>query len=128
MYTRLITRFAPLSVLLLAAPARFADAITSGDKIPSAEEETAVPIEGDISIEGILAVGRNIANILIAVVAIVAVIFIVIGGLQYVISGGDDERVKKARDYLIYGIVGLVVALLAFGVVSLANSIVEDVR
>jgi hypothetical protein len=122
MITRLVTRFAPLSALLLAAPANLMAQI---ETIPDASGEAAQPLEGDVSIEGILSVGRTIANILIAVVAIVAVIFIVIGGLQYVISGGDEERVKKARDYLIYGIVGLVVALLAFGVVSLANSIIE---
>ena len=122
MYTRLITRFAPLSVLLFTVPVKFAGAT---HEIPDAEGADVAPIEGDISIEGILSVGKTIANILIAVVAIVAVIFIVIGGLQYVVSGGDEERVKKARDQLIYGIVGLVVALLAFGVVSLANSIIE---
>ena len=122
MYTRLITRFAPLSVLLFTVPVKFAGAT---HEIPDAEGADVAPIEGDISIEGILSIGKTIANILIAVVAIVAVIFIVIGGLQYVVSGGDEERVKKARDQLIYGIVGLVVALLAFGVVSLANSIIE---
>ncbi len=48
----------------------------------------------------------------------VSVIFIIIGGLRYITSGGDAEKVKKAKNTLLYACIGLGVAVLA-GVITL---------
>jgi hypothetical protein len=40
------------------------------------------------------------------------------GGLQYVISSGDSKRVESAKSTILYAIIGIVVALLAFAIVS----------
>jgi hypothetical protein len=76
-------------------------------------------------VDMILEVGRALANVLIAVVSILSVIFIVLAGLQFVTSGGDEEKVRKARDYILYAIIGLVVALLSFGVTSIVNELID---
>ena len=54
---------------------------------------------------------------------IVAVIMVIIGGFTYMTSQGDPGKTKKARDTILYGIIGLVIALLAFAIVNfvLAN-------
>jgi hypothetical protein len=52
-------------------------------------------------------------------VGAVCVVFIVIGGIKYATSGGDSEKVKKAKDTLLYAVIGLAVALLAGVIVSL---------
>lgn len=52
-------------------------------------------------------------NILSAVVGVVAVIMIVIGGFKYVTSGGDASSVSSAKQTIIYAIIGLVVAAAA---------------
>lgn len=61
---------------------------------------------------------QTVANILIFIVGIIAVIMLIIGGIRYAISGGDDSNVKAAKNTILYAIVGLVVAFLAFAAVN----------
>ena len=60
----------------------------------------------------------NILNVVIGVLGIVAVIVIIIGGIQYMTSTGDAGKVKKAKDPILYGVIGLVVVILAFAIVN----------
>ena len=60
----------------------------------------------------------NILNVVIGVLGIVAVIVIIIGGIQYMTSTGDAGKVKKAKDTILYGVIGLVVVILAFAIVN----------
>ena len=60
----------------------------------------------------------NIINAIITVLGIVAVIFIIIGGVQYMTSTGDAPKVKKARDTILYAVIGLAVCVLAFIIVN----------
>lgn len=59
-----------------------------------------------------------ISNILIFLVGAIAVIMLIFGGLRYVTSTGDAARVKAAKDTILYGIIGVVVAILAFAIVN----------
>ncbi len=60
----------------------------------------------------------NILNAVIGVLGIVAVIVIIIGGVQYMTSAGDSSKVKKAKDTILYGVIGLIVVILAFAIVN----------
>lgn len=60
----------------------------------------------------------TIANILIFLVGAIAVIMLIWGGLQYVISAGDSKRVESAKSTILYAIIGIVIAILAFAIVS----------
>ncbi len=68
---------------------------------------------GNISLE--TSIG-NILNGVYLLVGIIAVIFIVVGGVNYTLSQGDPSKVKKAKDTILYGIIGLIVVLLAFAI------------
>lgn len=59
-----------------------------------------------------------IINVALGVIGLVAVVMIILGGVQYTTSSGDAAKVKKAKDTIMYGIIGLVVALLAFAIVN----------
>ena len=48
----------------------------------------------------------------------IAVLIVVIAAMQYVISAGDPQKVAKAKDAIIYAMVGLGVAILAFAIVT----------
>ena len=48
----------------------------------------------------------------------IAVLMVVIGGFQYVLSNGDPQRAAKARNTIIYALVGLAISLSAFLIVS----------
>ena len=65
---------------------------------------------------------NTIINVVLGVLGIVAVVIIILGGVQYTTSAGDPGKVKKAKDTILYGIVGLIVALLAFAIVNFVLS------
>ena len=53
------------------------------------------------------------------VLGLVAVIMIIVGGLKFVLSGGDANKVADAKKTIIYAIVGIVIAVLAVTIVHL---------
>lgn len=61
---------------------------------------------------------RTITNILLFLVGAISVIMLVIGGIRYVVSGGDQQAVTNAKNTILYAIVGIVVAFLAFAAVN----------
>ncbi len=60
----------------------------------------------------------RIVNMIIFIVGAVAVLMIVIGGLRYTLSGGDQSAVSTAKNTIIYSVVGLVVSLMSFAIVN----------
>lgn len=56
---------------------------------------------------------HTVVNLLSAIVGIVAVIMIIIGGFRYITSGGNDTSVTAAKNTILYAIIGLVVVALA---------------
>lgn len=64
----------------------------------------------------------NAINTVIMIIGALSVIMIIIGGLRYVLSGGDAAGLKSAKDTILYALVGLAVALLSFTLVSFVIS------
>lgn len=60
----------------------------------------------------------DIINAVLYVVGILAVVMVIIGGVQYTTSGGDSAAVTKAKNTILYGIIGLVIAVLAYAIVN----------
>ncbi len=60
----------------------------------------------------------GILNGIIAVLGLVCVVVMIIGGVNYMTSSGDAGKVKKAKDTILYGLIGLVVCILAFALVN----------
>ncbi len=54
-----------------------------------------------------------VINIFSVIVGVAAVIMIIVGGLRYIISGGDSGNVTSAKNTILYAIIGLVVVALA---------------
>lgn len=68
---------------------------------------------------------KRIIDTFLFVLGVVAVIMIVHSGMKYVISRGDPEGVKSAKNTLLYAVVGLIVAILAYAIVGFVISIFE---
>ena len=60
----------------------------------------------------------NVVRILVALSGALAVIFIIVGGLFYVVSSGDPARIKRAKDILKESITGLIITLMAYSVIT----------
>ena len=112
-------------VVGVALPVSAADAVTivcpDGTKVTGTYENCSATAEGEHrSLFGTL---QMVINIVLGVLAFITVAMIIIGGISYSTSQGDPGKVKKAKDTILYGVIGLVIALLAFAVVNfvLAN-------
>ncbi|MEI6237334.1 MAG: pilin [Candidatus Saccharibacteria bacterium] len=55
----------------------------------------------------------NVVQLFALIGGVVAVIWIIYGGFKFVLSDGDSGRIQEARKTIIYGVVGLVVLLMA---------------
>src|SRR4051812_5235589 len=64
------------------------------------------------------AIFGSITNTLIFLVGAISVIMIVIGGLRYVTSNGDAKAVEGAKNTITYAVIGIIVAIAAFAIVS----------
>ncbi len=65
---------------------------------------------------------RQVTNTILYIVGIIAVIMLIVGGIKYVISGGDAKKVTDAKNTVLYAIIGLVIAFLAFAIVNFVIS------
>ena len=61
---------------------------------------------------------KQITNTILYIVGIIAVIMLIVGGIKYVISGGDAKKVTDAKNTVLYAIIGLVISFLAFAIVN----------
>lgn len=55
----------------------------------------------------------RIINIFSLIVGVVAVIMIIFGGFKYITSGGEPEKIKTAKQALVYALIGLIIVALA---------------
>lgn len=59
----------------------------------------------------------------IGFVGAASVIFLVIGGVRYAMLYGNEEGVEKAKNQVVYAIVGLLVALLSYTIVTIVSNL-----
>ena len=64
----------------------------------------------------------TVINVATGIVGFVAVVILIYGGVQYTLSAGDSAKVKRAKDTIMYGVIGLVIAILAFAIVNFVIS------
>jgi multisubunit Na+/H+ antiporter MnhB subunit len=65
---------------------------------------------------------KTITNVLLFLIGAISVIMLIIGGIRYVVSGGDSSAVQSAKNTILYAIVGVVVAILAYAVVNFVTT------
>jgi len=65
----------------------------------------------------------TITRIVIASAGASAVIFIIIGGIEMLTAYGNDEKITNAKKTITYAIVGLLVALLSYAIVTIISSV-----
>lgn len=60
----------------------------------------------------------QISTTMLFILGAIAVVMVIIGGIRYTTSGGDPQQTKAAKDTVLYAVIGLVVALLAYAIVA----------
>ena len=73
----------------------------------------------DFGKDGLLGLFATITNGLLGMIATFSVLFIIIGGFQYVLAMGNDELAEKGKKSITWAIRGLVIAILAWSIIAI---------
>lgn len=73
---------------------------------------------------GATGVFTRITNTILFAVGIISVVMLILGGLRYIISGGDSKKVTDAKNTIMYAIIGLIIAILSYAIVNFVISAV----
>lgn len=65
---------------------------------------------------------KTVIDVMLLIVGLIAVLFVVIGGMRYVFSAGDAAAAKSAKNTIIYALIGLILAILSYGIVNFVLS------
>ena len=68
----------------------------------------------------------NIINFILEFAAGIAILMIIIGGIMYMVSGGNDDRVGKAKKLITNAVLGLIVIILAGIIVAFVSDFAKD--
>ena len=104
---------AALSVALFLTPhaSAFEGTIQSGADAARGNGQTA-------NLFGSTGIFSTITNVLLFILGAISVIMIIIGGLRYVISGGNSTNVTAAKNTILYAIVGVIIALQSYAIIN----------
>lgn len=69
---------------------------------------------------------NNIVKVMVGIAGAVAVVYMVIGGFQYITSSGHPEKLDKAKKTLLYSGIGLGIVLIAYTIVDFVSSMVRS--
>ena len=75
-------------------------------------------IENPLEAESFTQLFAGIANWVAGFVATLAVLMVIIGGLQYMISGGNEEKTKAARRTIQWALIGLIIVLMSWSLLQ----------
>ncbi|MBI2598717.1 hypothetical protein HYW40_00645 [Candidatus Curtissbacteria bacterium] len=71
---------------------------------------------------GIVDVMRNIIRFILIVAFIIAFIMLIVGGIRWMMAGGDEKAVEKARGTITSALIGMVVVLVSFALIKLVET------
>lgn len=117
------TAGAATAVLLTTSLPTFAadcDDVTSGGIQGGAD--CAAPEGAATSLFGDGGIFSRITSALLFLVGAISVIMLIIGGIRYVVSAGDQNAVTGAKNTILYAIVGIIVSFLAYAAVSFVTN------
>ncbi len=87
----------------------------------AAQLDTGIDVVGEATQLGkkdLRETAGSIINVALGFLGVVAVVVVLIGGFQYMTAGGSEEKVGKARKWIISGIIGLAIILSAYAITS----------
>lgn len=61
---------------------------------------------------------KTITNAALFLIGAISVLMLIYGGIRYTLSAGDSKAVTDAKNTILYAIIGIIVALLAYAIVN----------
>ncbi len=76
------------------------------------------PMSSQEFIKSLPLIAVAVVEILLRLAALVAIGYIIYGGIQYVVAQGESDKLKKARQTIINALIGLAIAIMSTGLVA----------
>ncbi|MEK7580570.1 MAG: hypothetical protein AAB465_03115 [Patescibacteria group bacterium] len=108
-----------IGLFLIVAPSILAQE-NPLDALQSTAETAGLKGETDVTV----IIGR-IINIVLGFLGLIAVVIIIIGGFMWMTSGGDEPKIKKAKDLILNGVIGLLIIVISY---AAARFVVERLQ
>ncbi len=67
---------------------------------------------------------NNVTSTILYVLGILSVVMLIIGGVKYAMSAGDAKAVTDAKNTILYALIGLVIAILAYAIVNFVLGVI----
>ena len=93
-----------------------------GSKNPGAANIAACNIDPDHKTDDLISDTNKIINVVLGVLGVVAVGVVIYGGFLFLTAQGDPGRIKKGKDSITWGIIGLIIALLSWSIINFVLS------
>ena len=68
---------------------------------------------------------RGIIGVIINILIVLATLMLILGIFRYITSGGDEEKLKSGRSYILYGIIGIALMVLIRGFINIAIETIQ---
>ena len=98
---------------ILAAPA--VGAVNVFDQCSSNADAAVCKAQNDDNATNMITI---VINTLLFIIGIIAVIMIIVGGIRYTLSNGNASSTKEAKDTILYAVIGLIIAMMAYAIVN----------
>jgi hypothetical protein len=79
---------------------------------------TPVTVTGNLSVESVL---TTVIYWILGLSGGIAVLFLILGGLQYITSSGNKDKAEQAKQTILYAVIGLIVIALSFVIVAFVS-------
>ena len=93
-----------------------------GSKNKDATNIAACNIDPDHKGDDLISDTNKIINVVIGVLGVVAVAVVIYGGFLFLTAQGDPGKIKKGKDSITWGIIGLIIALLSWSIINFVLS------
>lgn len=69
----------------------------------------------------------NVLAWLLGILSLLAVVFIIVGGLQWMVSAGDEERIEHAKKTISSAVIGMVIVIMSWAIVIFVANTTRNV-
>lgn len=109
---------------IFITPTAFAYNICTDSKGVDPQVLAAAGCDGSVStVDNVIV---NVVKAIIGVLGVVALIFVLIGGINYMTAAGDSGKLKTAKSTILYALIGLAICALSFAIVNFATNIINN--
>ena len=118
------------NITIQTAAAVFGLAVTAGQAFAQITEDSSINPSGSSDFtekvsfkEQFISVANKVISLILLITGVLAVLYLIWSGIQYITSSGNPEKTKLARAGIINAVIGIVIIVAAYFIIKFAVSI-----